>query len=48
MIDNFALLVSHGLVLVVFWRLLRRADLDSEARPEQDAAPRRFGETLSD
>lgn len=48
MIDNFALLVSHGLVLIVFWRLLTRADLDSEAPPEQEAAPSRFGQTPPD
>ena len=34
MIDNFALLVSHGLVLLAFWRLLGRADLDAEAPPD--------------
>ena len=34
MIDNFSLLVSHGLVLIVFWRLLFRRDLDREG-PEQ-------------
>jgi len=30
MIDNFSLLLSHGLVLVAFWRLLSRPDLDDE------------------
>ncbi|MFC4845157.1 hypothetical protein ACFO8O_00720 [Hephaestia sp. GCM10023244] len=35
MIDKFALAVSHGLMLLVIWRLLRRPDLDHEtsARP---------------
>ncbi len=30
MIDNFALGLSHGLLLLVAWRLLRRPDLDRE------------------
>ncbi len=34
MIDNFALGLSHGLMLLAAWRLLSRADLD-----DADAAP---------
>jgi len=30
MIDNFALAVSHGLLLLAAWRLLSRADLDDD------------------
>ena len=30
MIDNFSLLVSHGLLALLFWRLLSRPDLDKE------------------
>jgi hypothetical protein len=30
MIDNFALGVSHLLILLAFWRLLSRPDLDRE------------------
>jgi hypothetical protein len=30
MIDTFALLVSHGLMLIAAWRLLARRDLDKE------------------
>ena len=30
MIDNFALALSHGLLLLVVWRLRGRADLDVE------------------
>lgn len=30
MIDNFSLLVSHGLILLACWRLLSRPDLDDE------------------
>jgi len=28
MIDNFALVLTHGLILVAIWRLMSRADLD--------------------
>ena len=31
MIDNFALALSHGLILLTAWRLLRRRDLDDDA-----------------
>ena len=31
MIDNFALLVSHGLMLLAAWRLLSRPDLNDDA-----------------
>lgn len=31
MIDNIALLVSHGLLLLACWRLLSRDDLDDES-----------------
>lgn len=39
MIDNFALGLSHGLMMLAAFLLLRRADLDSEppARPEDDS-----------
>ncbi|MEY2927724.1 MAG: hypothetical protein RL367_2201 [Pseudomonadota bacterium] len=30
MIDNFALLVSHGLLLILFVRIFQRPDLDRE------------------
>jgi len=33
MIDNFSLLLSHGLILIALWRLLSRPDLDAETRP---------------
>ena len=36
MIDNFALAVSHGLILLAAWRLLSRADLDDDSA---EAAP---------
>ena len=34
MIDNFALAVSHGLILLAVWRLLARPDLDDDSAPE--------------
>lgn len=33
MIDNFALLISHGLMLLAIWALLKRPDLDHEPGP---------------
>lgn len=39
MIDNFALALSHGLLLLAAWRLLRRPDLDHEPLPGEDADP---------
>ena len=35
MIDNFALALTHGLMLIALWRLLSRRDLDDDtAGPE--------------
>ena len=31
MIDNFGLLVSHGLIILAVWRLMWRPDLDDGA-----------------
>ncbi|MEO5868167.1 MAG: hypothetical protein ABIS14_00925 [Sphingomonas sp.] len=39
MIDNFALAVSHGLMLLAGWLLLRRPDLDREPST-RNAQPR--------
>ena len=33
MIDNFALGLSHGLMLLAAWRLLSRPDLDDDGAP---------------
>ena len=42
MIDNFALGLTHGLMLYVAWRLLSRPDLDDDAAPPPaPAAPAR-------
>ena len=37
MIDKFALLVTHGLMLLAAWRLLSRPDLDDDLA---DSAPK--------
>ena len=40
MIDTFALAVSHGLILLMAWRLLSRADLDDDSgKSHQTFAP---------
>jgi len=39
MIDNFALAISHGLMMLAVWLLLRRPDLDRVPGPK-DPAPR--------
>jgi hypothetical protein len=33
MIDNFALALTHGLMLLAAWRLLARTDLDDDSVP---------------
>ena len=42
MIDNFALALSHGLLLLAAWRLISRRDLDDDSvPPPEPAAPAR-------
>ena len=36
MIDNLALAISHGLMLLAAWALLRRPDLDAEPKALKD------------
>ncbi len=36
MIDNFALLVSHGLLAILFYRIFHRPDLDTEDGDTKD------------
>lgn len=38
MIDNFALGLTHGLLLLAAFLLLRRPDLDREASPRDEAS----------
>jgi hypothetical protein len=41
MIDTFSLALTHGLLMLVAWRLLFRADLDEDAAPgAEPAAPK--------
>jgi hypothetical protein len=46
MIDNFALALSHGLMLLAAWRLIRRPDLNDDGAappaPPPAAASRPF------
>jgi hypothetical protein len=40
MIDNFAIALTHGLMLLAAWRLLSRPDLeDDDADPDQPRNP---------
>jgi hypothetical protein len=44
MIDNFSLALTHGLLLLVAWRLLSRPDLDDDEAA--DSAPKKRGWTF--
>ncbi len=39
MIDNFSLALTHGLMLLAAWLLIRRPDLDHEPSPRDTPAP---------
>lgn len=43
MIDNFSLALTHGLLLLVAWRLLFRADLDDDGASPEPGGWRPFG-----
>ena len=43
MIDNFALGLTHALMLLAAWRLLRAARLDREDVPDASVVKRRWG-----
>jgi hypothetical protein len=38
MIDNFSLVLTHGLLLLVAWRLLSRSDLEEDPAPGTEPA----------
>ncbi len=48
MIDNFSVLLTHGLMLLAAWRLLRRPDLDREGETPFARFGRRPGNTPPD
>lgn len=39
MIDNFALVVTHAVLALALWRLVRRDDLDIDPPPADQAPP---------
>jgi hypothetical protein len=41
MIDQFALALTHGLLALAAWRLLRRPDLDRDPGGDDDGRARR-------
>ncbi len=41
MIDSFSLALTHGLLLLVAWRLLSRPDLDDDGAAVPDSAKKR-------
>lgn len=41
MIDNFAILITHALMLLTAWLLLKRPDLDRDDAPEKSGFRRR-------
>lgn len=43
MIDGFAIFLTHSLLLIAFWRLRSRDDLDAETPPGQHHRPPAFG-----
>jgi hypothetical protein len=43
MIDNLSIVLSHSLILLAFWLLSRREDLNVEPPPERDPEPQGFG-----
>ena len=46
MIDNFALALSHGLLLIAAWRLMSRPDLDDDSAAPDAEAPKSRGWTF--
>jgi hypothetical protein len=42
MVDNLSILLSHCLIVLAFWFLTSRSDLDSEDPPVPDSEPEGF------
>lgn len=47
MVDNFSIVLTHGLLLIAAWRLMHRDDLDVEDPPERDKEPTGFSKHSS-
>ncbi len=47
MIDNFSLIITHGLMMLIAFRLLFRGDLETEAPPKAAEAPKGWGKGRS-
>lgn len=47
MIDGFAIVLTHTLLLIAFWLLRERDDLDDEAPPAEHHRAAGFGATGS-
>lgn len=43
MIDGFAIFLTHTLLLIAFWRLVGRDDLDTEPPPDHQHRPPSVG-----
>ena len=43
MIDNFSILLAHGLLILAAWRLLFRPDLDRDDADPHQKAPKDWG-----
>jgi len=48
MVDNFSIVLTHGLLLIAAWRLMHRDDLDVEDPPEPDLGTSGFAKQSSD
>jgi hypothetical protein len=46
MIDNLSILLSHGLLMLAFWFLTQRIDVDQELPPVPDAPLPGFGKRV--
>jgi hypothetical protein len=48
MVDNFSILLTHGLMAIALWRLLHRDDLDREVSPRVQWQRHRDAENASE
>lgn len=45
MIDNFSILLAHGLLLLTAWRVLSRVDLDHDDAAAEPTATKSWSES---